>query len=138
MYCRFNNYFTFITKEKLHFSLICCFYCCLVKGSSPESCLAICHARATTSDKNYGENCYLDNFVFLPPSLSYQCRETMSKNCVKLCYGFTTLYRWRGEILNTFFKIPIILCRQCTGLQTCQCNLGGHAPRDVERMQERW
>ena len=31
MYCPFNNYFTFITKEKLHFSLICIFYCGLVK-----------------------------------------------------------------------------------------------------------
>ena len=28
MYCRFNSYFT---KEKLHFSRICSFYCCLVK-----------------------------------------------------------------------------------------------------------
>ena len=28
---RFSSYFTLITKEKLHFSLICCFYCCLVK-----------------------------------------------------------------------------------------------------------
>ena len=31
VYCSFNNYFTFITKEKLHFSLICIFYCGLVK-----------------------------------------------------------------------------------------------------------
>ena len=31
IYCRFNNYFTLITKEKLHFSLIYSFYCCLVK-----------------------------------------------------------------------------------------------------------
>ena len=29
--CSFNNYFTFITKEKLHFSLICIFYYGLVK-----------------------------------------------------------------------------------------------------------
>ena len=29
--CRFNNYFTLITKEKLHFSLIYSFYCCLVE-----------------------------------------------------------------------------------------------------------
>ena len=35
VYCRFNNYFTFITKGKLHFSLtlIYSFYCCLVKES---------------------------------------------------------------------------------------------------------
>ena len=26
MYCCFNSYFTFITKEKLHFSLICSFF----------------------------------------------------------------------------------------------------------------
>ena len=26
-----NSYFTFIAKEKLHFSLICSFYCYLVK-----------------------------------------------------------------------------------------------------------
>ena len=31
VYCLFNNYFTFIAKEKLHLSLICIFYCCLVK-----------------------------------------------------------------------------------------------------------
>ena len=40
-----NSYFTFMTKEKLRFSLICCFYCCL-RGLSPEICLAICHPRA--------------------------------------------------------------------------------------------
>ena len=34
----------------------------------------------------------------------------MSKTCVKQCYGFATLYRERGEILNTVFKIPIIFC----------------------------
>ena len=28
VYCRFNNYFTFISMEKLHFSLIYSFYCC--------------------------------------------------------------------------------------------------------------
>ena len=32
MYCPCKSYFTFITKEKLYFSLICSFYCCLVKG----------------------------------------------------------------------------------------------------------
>ena len=32
VYCWFENYFMFIAKEKLHFSLICSFYCCLVKG----------------------------------------------------------------------------------------------------------
>ena len=31
VYCRFNSYCTLIAKEKLHFSLICSFYCCLVK-----------------------------------------------------------------------------------------------------------
>ena len=31
MYCRFNSYFAFITKVKLHFSIICSFYCCLEK-----------------------------------------------------------------------------------------------------------
>ena len=30
-YCRLNIYFTFFIKEKLHFSLICNFGCCLVK-----------------------------------------------------------------------------------------------------------
>ena len=35
---------------------------------------------------------------------------TMSKSCVKLCYGFATLYRGRGGILNTLFKIPKIFC----------------------------
>ena len=32
VYCWFDSYFMFIAKEKLHFSLICNFYCCLVKG----------------------------------------------------------------------------------------------------------
>ena len=31
VYCRFNSYSTLIAKEKLHFSLICSFYCCIVK-----------------------------------------------------------------------------------------------------------
>ena len=31
VYCPFNSCFTFITKEKLQFSLFCCLYCCLVK-----------------------------------------------------------------------------------------------------------
>ena len=31
VYCGFDSYFTFITKEKLHFSLICSFYGFLVK-----------------------------------------------------------------------------------------------------------
>ena len=31
VYCRFNNYFTFVTKKKLHFSMIFIFYCRLVK-----------------------------------------------------------------------------------------------------------
>ena len=31
LYCHFKSYFTFIGKEKIHFSLICSFYCCLVK-----------------------------------------------------------------------------------------------------------
>ena len=35
----------------------------------------------------------------------------MSKTCVKQCYRFATLYRGRGGILNTLFKIPIIFCQ---------------------------
>ena len=34
VYCQFKNYFTFITKKKLYFSLTCSFYCCLVKKGS--------------------------------------------------------------------------------------------------------
>ena len=33
VYCWFNSYFMFITKEKLYFSLNCSFYCCLVKDA---------------------------------------------------------------------------------------------------------
>ena len=33
VYCSFNNNFTFITKEKLLFSLMCIFYCGLMKKS---------------------------------------------------------------------------------------------------------
>ena len=65
---------------------------------------------ATVSDKSYERNCYLDNFVLLLPSPSHQCCETMSKICVTLCYGFATLYRWRGGILNKLFRILIIYC----------------------------
>ena len=32
VYFRFDSYFMFIAKGKLYFSLICSFYCCLVKG----------------------------------------------------------------------------------------------------------
>ena len=49
-------------------------------------------------------------FLFLPPSPSKQYGETMNKSCVKLFYGFATLCRGRGGILNTLFKIPIIFC----------------------------
>ena len=31
MYCQFNSYFSFVIMEKLYFSLICTFCCCLVK-----------------------------------------------------------------------------------------------------------
>ena len=34
----------------------------------------------------------------------------MSEACVKNSYGFATLYRGRGGILNVLFKIPIIFC----------------------------
>ena len=33
-YCQFSCYLTFITKEKLHFSVTCSFYCCLEKELS--------------------------------------------------------------------------------------------------------
>ena len=64
----------------------------------------------TISDKNYGKNCFSDNFVFLFPSPSQKCWGTMSKTCVSQWYRFATLYRDRGGILNTLFKIPIIFC----------------------------
>ena len=32
VYCWFNSYFTFIAEAKLHFSLVCSFYCCFVKN----------------------------------------------------------------------------------------------------------
>ena len=53
-------------------------------------------SRTTIKDKSYGKSC---NFVFLLPSPSEQCWETMSKTCVKLCYGFETLYREREGVL---------------------------------------
>ena len=37
----------------------------------------------------------------------------MSKSCVKLFYGFATLHRGRGEILNTLFKIPWYFVNDC-------------------------
>ena len=68
----------------------------------------------TISDKNYGKNCYFDNFVFLPPSPTWYCWETISKSCVELCYWLATLYRGRGAIWNTLFKIPIIFFTGCS------------------------
>ena len=62
---------------------------------------------STISDKNYGKNCYLDNFLFFPlPHLN---------NVEKLCYGFLILSMgWGGrrdgaaggEELKTFLKFP--------------------------------
>ena len=56
---------------------------------------------ATINEKNYEENCYLGNFVFLFPSPSEHCWETTSK---------TKLYRVREGFLNIIFKILIIFC----------------------------
>ena len=50
------------------------------------------------------------NFVFLPPSPSWQCWRTMRKTCAKQCYQFATLYRRREGILILLFKITIIFC----------------------------
>ena len=38
--CRFDSYFRFITKEKIHSFLICSFYCCLVKGCAIRGLVA--------------------------------------------------------------------------------------------------
>ena len=40
VHCRFNSYFTLIAMEKLHSSLICRFYCSLVKGAEPWKLLS--------------------------------------------------------------------------------------------------
>ena len=66
--------------------------------------------QTTISDKSYGNNCYLDNFVFLSPSPSYQYSGTISETCGKECYGFKTLHRGRGGILNTLSKVTTIFC----------------------------
>ena len=34
-YCQFKNYFAFIAKKKLYFSLTCSFSCCLGKRGQP-------------------------------------------------------------------------------------------------------
>ena len=34
VYCQFSSYFTFITMQKLHFSVTCSFYYCLEKEGS--------------------------------------------------------------------------------------------------------
>ena len=40
MHCPFSSHFTFITKEKLHFSSTCSFCCCLLnKGSAVKVAL---------------------------------------------------------------------------------------------------
>ena len=56
------------------------------------------------------EKMLLGHFVFLSPSPSEQCWGTMSKASIKQCYGFATLYKAWGVILNALFKIPIIFC----------------------------
>ena len=68
-------------------------------------CLAV---MPTISNINFGKNNNLDNFVFLLPSPSKQCWETMIKTCVKLCYLLATLCRGRWGIFKHIFKISII------------------------------
>ena len=67
--------------------------------------------QATISNKNYGKNCYLDNFgVSLPFPLLTILRNN-GEAWVKQCYGFAALYKGRGgRILNALFKIPIMFC----------------------------
>ena len=75
-------------------------------------CFTLATYSATINNKNDGKNCYLDNFVFFSPSPSQRCWGTIRKTCVKQCYRFATLYRGRGGILNTLFKITITF-RHC-------------------------
>ena len=49
MHCRFNSYFTLITKEKLLFSLFCSFYCCLQKEFEPWKVLSNLPSGADTT-----------------------------------------------------------------------------------------
>ena len=51
VYCQFNSYSMFITKEKLQFSLTQFLLLLSEKGLSPESCLAIFHLRASSAYK---------------------------------------------------------------------------------------
>ena len=71
---------------------------------------------ATVRDKNYRQNCYLDY---------YQCWETLSKTCVKLCSGLARLYSGRRGILNTLFKISIIFFHWLSEIQKIQKNKWG-------------
>ena len=64
----------------------------------------------TISEKNYGENSYLNDFVFQRSSPSYECWETMRKTCIKLCFAFVTFYWEKGVFLKLLFKILIIFC----------------------------
>ena len=74
------------------------------------------------SDKNYGKNCYLDNFLFLPPfpinNIENKWAKILSSDVMSShhCIG------GEGGLLNTFFKFPIIffhniLCVWCSFLR---------------------
>ena len=72
--------------------------------------------QCTIRGKNYGKNCYLGNFVFLPPSplnnVEKQRAKLASSNVMgsQHCRGFATLQGGRRRFLNIIFKIHIIFC----------------------------
>ena len=62
----------------------------------------------------------------------------MSITCVKQSYGFATLYRGRGEVLGTLFKIPIIFCHWLSEIYKKNKETGGsmHAVSNTSNLLE--
>ena len=64
----------------------------------------------TISDKNYGKNCYLDNFLFLPLPLFNNVEKLRAIPPPTYVMGSQHCIEGRGGVFKYFFKIPIIFC----------------------------
>ena len=65
--------------------------------------------QTTISNKNYGKNYCLGNFVFLPIFL-LMLRDNENNLRPAIVMGIQHYIEEEGDLLNTVFKIPIILC----------------------------
>ena len=66
---------------------------------------------ANISEKSYGKNCYLDNFVFIPLSPLNNVEKQQTNLASSYVMGWQHCIGGERGILNTLLKIPIIFCR---------------------------